>query len=113
MASFISKLSEECNKCQEIIDHCALKAMRFETDSSASHQIFGPLFRKPVPTPITDLLKDHCLTPLRQGFKWSKWETSKPQGAWPSTTATWTAWVDRMEKFFGQEWKALGIYDPH
>ena len=36
---------------------------------------------------------------------------SKPQGAWPSTTVTWAAWVDRMEKFFGQEWKALGIYD--
>ena len=88
MASFISKLSEECNKCKDIIDHCAIKAMRFESDSSASHQILGHLFRKQVPTPFTNLLKDYCLTPLRQGFEWSKWEMSKPQGAWPSTTAT-------------------------
>ena len=51
------------------------------------------------------------LVPLRQGFEWAKWDTLKPQGAWPSTTATWAAWVNCMEKFFSQEWKALGIYD--
>ena len=56
-------------------------------------------------------MKEHCLTPLRQGLDWAKWDSSKPQGAWPSTTATWVAWVSRMEKFFGQEWKVLGIYD--
>ena len=105
------KESEEYNKCKDIIDHYAIKNLRFESDSSASHQILVPLFKKPVPTPITNLLRDHCLTPLRQGFEWSKWDMSKPQGAWPSTTATWAAWVDRMEKFFSQEWRALGIYD--
>ena len=95
------------------IHHRSLRhqGIRFENDSSASHQILGPLFKKPVPTTITNLLKDQCLTPMRQGFEWSKWEMSKPQGAWPSTTATWAAWVDRMEKLFGQEWKVLGIFD--
>ncbi|KAM2044231.1 hypothetical protein ACFX1T_008582 [Malus domestica] len=32
----------------------------------------------------------------------------KPQGAWPSTNATW---VKRMEKFFDKEWEAFGIHD--
>ena len=111
MASFISQISEECNKCKDVIDYCAIKALRFESDSSATHQILGPLFKKPVSSPITDLMKENCLVPLRQGFEWSKWDVSKPQGAWPSTTATWVAWVDQMEKFFSQEWKALGIHD--
>ena len=56
-------------------------------------------------------MQENCLTPLQQGFEWSKWDASKPQGTWPSTTATWAAWVNRLEKFFGQEWRALGIYD--
>ena len=111
MAPFITQFSEECTKNKNIIDYCAIKALRFDSDSSASHQILGPLFKKPVPPSITDLMSKNCLTPLRQGFEWSKWDTSKPQGAWPSTTTTWAVWVDRMEKFFGQEWKALGIYD--
>ena len=111
MASFINKFSGECTAHNDIIDHCTIKAIRFEDDSSTSHQILGPLFKKSVPSTITDLLMDQCLAPLRQGFEWSKWEASKPQGAWPSTTTIWAAWVDRMEKFFGQEWRALGIYD--
>ena len=111
MASFISQISEECNQCKNIIDHNAIKTLRFESDLSTTHQIIGPLFKKPVPLSITNLMRDHCLVPLRRGFEWSKWDVSKPQGAWPSTIVTWAAWVDRMEKFFGQEWKALGIYD--
>ena len=111
MASFISKLSEECNKCKDIIDHCVIKALRFESDSSIAHQILGPMFKKHVPSSITDLMRENCLTPLRQGFEWPKWDASKPQKAWPLTSATWAAWVDRLEKFFCQEWRALGIYD--
>ncbi|XP_048435311.1 uncharacterized protein LOC125475023 [Pyrus x bretschneideri] len=111
MASFIAKLSEEINKCKDFIDRSAIKTLRFEEDMATTHQILGPLFRDAVPSPITDLLKEQCLTPLLQGFDWSKWTLARPQGAWPSTTTAWAAWVDRMRSFFGEEWKTLGIYD--
>ena len=58
MASFISQISEECNKCKRIIDYSVIKALRFENDLSATHQILGPLFKKPVPSPITDLMRE-------------------------------------------------------
>ncbi|KAB2607144.1 proline-rich protein 12-like [Pyrus ussuriensis x Pyrus communis] len=111
MASFISKLSEEINKCKDFIDRNTIKTVRFEDDMAASHQILGPIFKDAVPSCITDLLKEQCLTPLLQGLDWSKWSLARPQGAWPSTTTAWAAWVDRMRSFFGEEWKALGIYD--
>ncbi|KAM1369978.1 hypothetical protein ACFX2F_040491 [Malus domestica] len=114
MASFISKLSKECDQCQKIIDRSSIKTIRFESDMSTSHQILGPLFKAAVPPTITGLLQKHCLSSLMQGFEWSKWEVARPQGSWPSTTtawAAWAAWVVRMERLFGKQWKALGIYD--
>ncbi|KAM2799224.1 hypothetical protein COP2_004358 [Malus domestica] len=75
---------------------------------STPHQILGPLFKAAIPPTIIGLLKEHCLLPLLQGFEWSKWDLARPQSSWPSTT---TAWVVRMEKLFGEQWKALGIYD--
>ncbi|KAM1966169.1 hypothetical protein ACFX15_046423 [Malus domestica] len=103
MASFISKLSKECDKCETIIDQRSIKTLRFESDMSTTHQIFGPLFKSAVPPAITELFKEQCLKSLRQGFEWSRWDSAKSQGSWPSTTATWAAWVARMEKIFGEQ----------
>ncbi|KAM1743307.1 hypothetical protein ACFX12_013208 [Malus domestica] len=111
MASFISKLSKECDQCQKIIDRSLIKTIRFENDMSTPHQILGPLFKAAVPSTITALLQEHCLSPLLQGFNWSKWDVARPQGSWPSTTTTWATWVVSMEKIFDEQWKALGIYD--
>ena len=111
MASFISKLSDEINKCKSFIDRSAVKTLRFQEDMATTHQILGPLFKDAVPSSVTNLLKEQCLTPLLQGFDWSKWCLARPQGAWPSTTTAWAVWVDRMSSFFSKEWKALGIYD--
>ncbi|KAM1043534.1 hypothetical protein TB1_034148 [Malus domestica] len=109
MASFISKLSKECDKCGTIIDQRSIKTLHLESDMNTTHQILGPLFKDAVPPAITKLFKDHCLTPILQGFEWSKWDSAKPQSFWPSTTATWAVWVARMEKIFNEQWKALGI----
>ncbi|KAM1440987.1 hypothetical protein ACFXTO_009161 [Malus domestica] len=111
MASFISKLSKECDQCQKIIDRSSIKTIRFENDMSTLHQILGPLFKVAVPQTITGLLQEHCLSSLLQGFDWSMWDVARPQGSWPSTTTTWAAWVVRMEKLFGEQWKTLGIND--
>ncbi|KAM1831415.1 hypothetical protein ACFX13_021514 [Malus domestica] len=111
MASFISKLSRECDQHQKILDRSSIKNIRFENDMSTVHQILGPLFKATIPPTITGLLQEHCLTPLLQGFEWSRWEAAKPQGSWPSTTTTWATWVVRMERLFGEKWKILGIYD--
>ncbi|KAM1575628.1 hypothetical protein ACFX10_032035 [Malus domestica] len=111
MASFISKLSKECDQCQKIIDRSSIKTICFESDMSTPYQILGPLFKAAVPPTIIGLLKEHCLSPLLQGFEWAKWDLAKPQGSWPSTITIWVAWVVRMEKLFGEQWKALGIYD--
>ncbi|KAM1591617.1 hypothetical protein ACFX1Z_035217 [Malus domestica] len=111
MASFISKLSKECDQCQKIIDRSSIKTIRFESDMSTPHQILGPLFKAALPSTITGLFQEHCLSPLLQGFEWPKWDVARPQGSWPSTTTTWAAWVVRMEKFFGEQWKVLGIYN--
>ncbi|KAM2657961.1 hypothetical protein EV1_013272 [Malus domestica] len=88
MASFFSKLSKECVRCETIIDQRSIKTMRFESYMITTHQILGPLFKKPVPPAITELFKEQCLTSLLQGFEWSMWDSAKPQGSWPSTTAT-------------------------
>ncbi|KAM1329322.1 hypothetical protein ACFX1X_013585 [Malus domestica] len=111
MASFFSKLSKECDKCEMIIDQRSIKTLCFESDMCTTHPILGPLFKKPVPPAITELFKEQCLTSLLQGFKWSTWDSAKPQGSWPSTTMTWAAWVAQMEKIFDEQWKALGIYN--
>ncbi|KAM1362013.1 hypothetical protein ACFX2H_026892 [Malus domestica] len=111
MASFISKLSRECDQHQKILDRSSIKTIRFESDMSTVHQILGPLFKATIPPTITGLLQEHCLTPLLQGFEWLRWDAAKPQGSWPSTTTSWAAWVVRMERLFGEQWKALGIYD--
>ncbi|KAM1322301.1 hypothetical protein ACFX2F_015287 [Malus domestica] len=108
MASFISKLSKECDQCQKIIDRSSIKTIR---DMSTPYQILGPLFKAAVPPTIIGLLKEYCLSPLLQGFEWSKWDLARPQSLWPLTTTAWAAWVVRMEKLFGEQWKALGIYD--
>ncbi|KAM0986373.1 hypothetical protein ACFX2C_013553 [Malus domestica] len=91
MASFCSKLSKECDKCETIIDQRSIKTLRFQSDMSITHQILGPLFKIPVPSTITELFKEQCLTSFLQGFEWSRWDSKKPQGSWPSTTATWAA----------------------
>ncbi|KAM1454701.1 hypothetical protein ACFX1X_004219 [Malus domestica] len=111
MASFISKLSRECDQHQKILDRSSIKTIRFKNDMSTQYQILGPLFKATIPPAIIGLLKEHCLSPLLQGFEWSRWDAAKPQGSWPSTTTTWAAWVVRMERLFGEQWKALGIYD--
>ncbi|KAM1262878.1 hypothetical protein ACFX2G_028564 [Malus domestica] len=111
MAPFISQLSNECTKCKDFIDRNSIKTLRFEGNLNTTHQILGPLFKDTVPSSITNIFKEHCLAHLLQGFDWSKWCLTKPQGAWPSTNANWAAWVVRMEKFFGKEWEALGIHD--
>ncbi|KAM1677923.1 hypothetical protein ACFXTN_034694 [Malus domestica] len=111
MASFISKLSKEYDQCQKIIDRSLIKTIRFESDMSTLHQFLGPLFKAAEPSTITGLFQKHCLSPLLQGFEWPKWDVARPQGSWPSTTTTWVTWVVRMEKLFGEQWKALGIYD--
>ncbi|KAM1987670.1 hypothetical protein ACFX15_034895 [Malus domestica] len=80
MASFISKLSKECDKCGTIIDHRSIKSLHFESDMSTPHQILGPLFKDAVPPAITELFNDQCLTPLLSGFEWSMWDLAKPQG---------------------------------
>ncbi|KAM1176483.1 hypothetical protein ACFX15_015544 [Malus domestica] len=111
MASFVSQLSSECDKCNDFIDQHAIKTLRFEGESNTTHQVLGLLFKDTVPSSITNLFKKYCLTGLLQGFDWLKWCQTKPQGSWPSPNANWVAWVIRMEKFFGKEWKTLGIYD--
>ncbi|KAM1588623.1 hypothetical protein ACFX10_027614 [Malus domestica] len=93
MASFISKLSKECDQCQKIIDRSSIKTIRFESDMSTPYQILGPLFKAAVPPTIIGLLKKHCLSPLLQGFEWSKWDLARPQSSWPSTITAWAAWV--------------------
>ncbi|KAM2111842.1 hypothetical protein ACFX1R_014416 [Malus domestica] len=110
MAPFIFQLNE-CNKCKDFIDRNAIKTLRFERNLNTTHQILGPLFKDAVPSSITNLFKEHCLAHLLQGFDWWKWCLTKPQGAWPLTTANWATWVVRMEKFFGKKWEALGIHD--
>ena len=109
MASFISKLRAECEKSK--LDKSDVKPVRFATDLSVPHHILGPLFREPVPASVIGLCKDHCLAPLLSGIDWSKWDSAKPQGSWPSTPPTWTSWVERMSNFFDVKWKAQGIYD--
>ncbi|KAM1476832.1 hypothetical protein ACFXTO_038776 [Malus domestica] len=111
MASFVSKLSSECNKCKDFIDQHTIKTLRFEGESNTVHQVLGSLFKDVVPSSIIDLLKKYCLEGLLQGFDRLKWCQSKPQGSWPSPNANWVAWVVRMERFFSKEWKTLGIYD--
>ncbi|KAM1218555.1 hypothetical protein ACFX13_046555 [Malus domestica] len=111
MASLISEFSPECNKCKDFIDRNTIKTLRFEGELNSTHQILGPLFKDTVPSSIINLFKKHCLAGLLQGFDWSKWCQTKPQGSWPSTNANWVAWVVRMEKFFGKEWEALGIHN--
>ncbi|KAM1658870.1 hypothetical protein ACFXTN_042983 [Malus domestica] len=72
MASFISKLSRECDQCQKILDRSSIKTIRFESDMSASHQILGHLFKAAILSTIIGLLQEHCLSPLLQGFEWSR-----------------------------------------
>lgn len=62
--TFITKLTEECDKYHNFIDCNAIKTLRFEEDSVASHQILGFLFTDDVSEIITEMLNDHCLSPL-------------------------------------------------
>ena len=109
--TFVSKLTEECDKCHNFTDHSAIKPLWFEGDVVATHQILGPLFKDKVPEVNIKMLKTYCLTSLFQGHYWSKWESPKPQEAWPSTPIAWAAWVNRMEPYFHSAWKSLGIFD--
>ncbi|KAM1265610.1 hypothetical protein ACFX2J_035278 [Malus domestica] len=111
MASFVLQLFYECNKCKDFIDQHAIKTLRFEGELNTTHQVLGSLFKDTLPSSITNLFKKYCLVGLLQGFDWSKWCQTKPQGSLPSPNANWVAWVIRMERFFGEEWKTLGIYD--
>ncbi|KAM1702090.1 hypothetical protein ACFXTN_025268 [Malus domestica] len=68
MASFISQLSNKCNKCKDFIHQSAIKTLRFESDLNTTHHIIEPLFKDAVPSSITNLCKEHCLAHLLQGF---------------------------------------------
>ncbi|KAM1516237.1 hypothetical protein ACFX10_015244 [Malus domestica] len=68
MASFISKLSRECDQHQKIFYRSSIKTIRFENDMSTQYQILGPLFKATISPTIIGLLQEHCLTPLLQGF---------------------------------------------
>ncbi|KAM1076985.1 hypothetical protein EV1_024144 [Malus domestica] len=78
MASFISELSPECNKCKDFKDRNTIKTLRFEGELNSTHQILGSLFKDTVPSSIINLFKKHCLASLLQGFDWSKWCETKP-----------------------------------
>lgn len=110
-ATFITKLTKECKNYESITDRNTTRSVRFKDEPNASHQTLGPLFKSTVPEAINHLLQDHCLRPLFQGYDWPRWEPARPQGVWPSTTADWSAWVARLEPFFGNDWRSLGIYD--
>ncbi|KAM2698518.1 hypothetical protein EV1_037513 [Malus domestica] len=84
--TFITKLFEEYAKCNDFIDRNAIKTLRFEGNLDATHQILGPIFKDAVLKAIIEKLKAHCLKPLLQGYEWSKWDSVRLQGAWPSTT---------------------------
>ncbi|CAN6691619.1 unnamed protein product [Malus baccata var. baccata] len=110
----LKKLTSTPNDASEgktLVGMAEVEAAIQEMFQAPHIQILGPLFKDAVPPAITKLFNDHCLTPLLQGFEWSKWDSAKPQGSWPSTIATWAAWVVQMEKIFGKQCKALGIYD--
>lgn len=66
--TFVTKLTEECDKCHDFIDRGAIKPLQFEEDVVATHQIMGPLFKDDLPEVITEI----CLSPLFQGHDWSK-----------------------------------------
>ncbi|KAM1281722.1 hypothetical protein ACFX2H_022160 [Malus domestica] len=68
MASFVSQLSSECDRCKDFIDQHAIKTLRFEGESNTTHQVLGPLFKDMVPSSITNLFKKYCLAGLLQGF---------------------------------------------
>lgn len=76
--TFVTKLTEEYNKCHEFIDHSVIKPLRFENDVVPTHQILSPLFKDDVPDVITEMLKTHCLSHFLQGHNWSKCESTKP-----------------------------------
>ncbi|KAM2889767.1 hypothetical protein FF1_013350 [Malus domestica] len=109
--TFINKLIEECSKCQNIIDRNKIKTIQFEDEPNVSHQTISPLFKDNVPEAIVQMLKEHCLKPLFQGYDWMKWESARPQGVWLSTTTAWVALVTLMEPSFSDEWKALDIFE--
>ncbi|KAM2853170.1 hypothetical protein FF1_023785 [Malus domestica] len=71
MASFVSKMYSECNKCKDFIDQHAIKTLCFEGESNTTHQVLGPLFKDTVRSSITNLFKKYCLAGLLQGFDWS------------------------------------------
>ncbi|KAM2134024.1 hypothetical protein ACFX1R_004070 [Malus domestica] len=68
MASFVSKLSSECNKCKDFIDQHAIKTLCFKGKSNTTHQVLGSLFKDTVPSSFTNLFKQYCLAGLLQGF---------------------------------------------
>ncbi|KAM2564781.1 hypothetical protein TB2_013039 [Malus domestica] len=65
--NFITKLTKECDKYPNFIDHDAIQPLRFERDMVATHQILGPLFKDEVLEIIIKMLKAHCLSSLTQG----------------------------------------------
>ena len=72
----------------------------------------GPHFPEGMPRRISKVL---CQEELDDSCHftehgWSSWSCSRPDG-WPTLTDEWQAWVPRMEHFYADHWKRIGIYD--
>ncbi|KAM1680278.1 hypothetical protein ACFX2K_037973 [Malus domestica] len=68
MASFISKLSRECDQCQKILDRSSIKTIRFESNMSTSHQILGPLLKRQYHQPLLDFSRSIAYHPCSKGL---------------------------------------------
>ncbi|KAK9930058.1 hypothetical protein M0R45_027115 [Rubus argutus] len=81
-------------------------------NESLPSSYLGPHFPQGMPSTITKVLErfqvdSSCHFDNRD---WSSWSHLRPVG-WPTLTKEWKAWVPRMEHFFGDQWRKLGIYD--
>lgn len=63
--TFVAKLAEECDKCDDFTDQIAIKTLRFKEDAVASHQILGLLFKDDVPVAAQNPLLKSFVPGLR------------------------------------------------
>ncbi|CAL8089399.1 unnamed protein product [Prunus armeniaca] len=73
--------------------------------------LLGPSVEGGMPERLAVHLKDNLvdLSAFDQG-DYQDWNVIRPQQQWPTSTPDWEKWLPRMEHFFGQQWKAQGIY---
>ncbi|XP_024172048.2 uncharacterized protein LOC112178068 [Rosa chinensis] len=71
----------------------------------------GPHFPRGMPQVISQVLDEYQIDTSWHFSErdWSSWRAGKPQG-WPTLTDEWKAWVPRMEHYFGNLWKEIGIF---